>query len=640
MKIGFYAPCNEHNRQTGPLLGIAYMASYLQEQLGLEDIFLEVNAQRALERKPDLLAISSFSEKYGQVLQEVAAIRQEHPDLPIILGGPHISALPQSLSQHIDVGVIGEGEKPMAAMVQLLQQQGRLNPDGLKDIKNLIYWDDQRSLQRTVFEDRINNLDALPLPQRDIMRAWWPSLNQEVVFDRGVYTARGCSFRCHFCMYSERANLIRYVSVEKVLEDIASILRDYPEQEHIIFYDDLFVTKKSRLKELADGIRADGYHKRVTFGCMAKTSFFDREYAQILKDMNIRMVSWGFESGADTVLQYLKDRHSTVYKHQQAIDIAHQYGILSGGYFILGAPPETFTDLAKTYWFIHQNRDRMPLVGIYPVIPLPGTGLWNETAERGLIDDQYAEWQNMGFLDLEDSYIHLNQNYSKSDLKSAYDQHFTRLIQWPNFIFPRLQQRFLQNKPYYREILKDIQQTFPFGSRLLEVHRADRVLSYELETDYALEDLHWSELERLQNLNPDAFDGIVVTHALEKFGFDSLHWQALLKLKLPMFLICEQVGHVSHLLSLLQGQFPPPLESSDIYDTPYRFTLPTLKSGLDHFDLNIETVHRYLIAIPEAEHQQMLGILNFLQTQLPVQDYLKESAVFSYGLYLQPSSAA
>ena len=61
MKIGFYAPCNEHNRQTGPLLGIAYMASYLQEQLGLEDIFLEVNAQRALERKPDLLAISSFS---------------------------------------------------------------------------------------------------------------------------------------------------------------------------------------------------------------------------------------------------------------------------------------------------------------------------------------------------------------------------------------------------------------------------------------------------------------------------------------------------------------------------------------------------------------------------------------------------
>ncbi len=639
MKIGFYAPCNEHNRQTGPLLGIAYMASYLKEQLGLEDIFLEVSAQRAMEQKPDLLAISSFSEKYGQVSKEVADIRQEYPDLPIILGGPHISALPQSLSQHIDVGVIGEGEKPMVAMVELLQKQGSLTPDGLKEIKNLIYWDEKHSLQRTVFEDRIKDLDALPLPQRDLMRAWWPSLNEEVVFDRGVYTARGCSFRCHFCMYSERANLIRHVSVEKVLEDIATILRDYPEQENIIFYDDLFVTKKSRLKELADGIRAEGYHKRVTFGCMAKTSFFDREYAQILKDMNIRMVSWGFESGADTVLQYLKDRHSTVYKHQKAIDIAHQYGIVSGGYFIVGAPPETMTDLAKTYWFIHQNRDRMPMVGIYPVIPLPGTGLWTETAERGLIDENYSDWQNMGFLDLEDSYIHLNQNYSKSELKSAYDQHFTRLIQWPNFIFPRLQQRFLQNKPYYQEILTDIRQKFAPGSRLLEVHRADRVLSFALESEYDLLDLHWSELERLQALQADDFDAIIVTHALEKFSFDSAHWQTLLALKIPIFLICEQVGYVSHMLALLQGQFPISLESSDIYDAPYRYTLNTLQAGLSTFALKIDAIQRYHMPISEAERDQLVMLLKFIQSQLPVQDYLKESTVFSYGLLLTPTES-
>lgn len=636
MRIGFYAPCNEHNRQTGPLLGIAYMAAYLRTQLGIEDIFMEVDAQRAMSRRPDVLAISSFSEKYGQVSREVATIRREHPDLPIILGGPHISALPQSLSQHIDVGVIGEGEKPMLAMIQLLLDQGALRADSLKEIKNLIYWDEDRHLQRTVFEDRIDDLDSLPLPQRDLMQAWWPSLDQKVVFDRGVYTARGCSFKCHFCMFSERANLIRYVSIDTVMEDIAVILRDYPEQKHIIFYDDLFVTKKSRLKELADAIRAEGYHKRVTFGCMAKTSFFDKEYAQILKDMNIRMVSWGFESGSNTVLQYLKDRHSTVYKHQQAIDLAHQYGLLSGGYFIVGAPPETLTDLAKTYWFIHQNRDRIPLVGIYPVIPLPGTGLWTETAARGLIDDQYSEWQNMGFLGLEDTYLHINQHYSKTELKSAYDTHFSRLIQWTNYIFPRLQQRFSQNKPYFKAIFSDIRDQFPSGSRLLELHRADRVLSYELESEYDLLELHWSELERLQAVQADDFDAIIVTHALEKFGFDSPHWQALLALKLPIYLICEQIGHVSYLLGLLQGKFPAPLESSDIYSMPYRYTLSTLKAGLSQFPLTLQSIQRYYLTSPESENEKMREILHFLQDHLPVQDYLKESTVFSYGLLLQP----
>src|ERR1043166_8217691 len=118
MRIGFYAPCNEHNRHTGPLLGIAYIAAYLREQLGIEDISLEVDARRAIERKPDLLAISSFSERYNRVISDVSEIRKSHPDLPIVLGGPHISGMPQSLHRLIDVGVIGEGEKPMLGIVQ------------------------------------------------------------------------------------------------------------------------------------------------------------------------------------------------------------------------------------------------------------------------------------------------------------------------------------------------------------------------------------------------------------------------------------------------------------------------------------------------------------------------------------------
>lgn len=632
MRIGFYAPCNEHNRHTGPLLGIAYIASYLREQLGLEDVFLEVDARRAMERKPDLLAISSFSEKYNQVIGDVAAIRAEHPDLPIVLGGPHISGMPQTLHKGIDIGVIGEGEKPMLGIVQGLLAHGRLLPEQLRGVQNLVFWNEQGRLERTLFEDRIKDLDALPLPRRDIMQAWWPSLDQQVVFDRGVYTSRGCSFRCHFCMYSERANLIRYVSIGKVMEDIQQILRVYPEQRHIIFYDDLFVTKKSRLKELADAIRAEKIHQKVTFGCMAKTSFFDREFASILRDMNMRLISWGFESGSDPVLHYLKDRSSSVAKHQKAVDICHKYGIYSGGYFIVGAPPETREDLAKTYWFIRHNIPRLPLIGIYPIIPLPGTTLWNETEKRGLIDGHFDQWQNLEFLQLEDSYLHLNEHYSRQELKQAYEKDFTMLMRWPNLIFPRLQERWQKSRPYLHQAAIGLKPHLPTRARVLEISRGDRLLAFELEHDYALTECHWQDGEKLASLQLADYDAIVLTHTLEKIGFESPLWQAIRASGKPVYLLVEQVATLANLLGLLSGKFPPVLEMAEMYQNHYRFSLKTLQQALQAQGLAIRQLDRFSLAPTELPPE--LG--DFLRHQLPVQEFLQEANVFAYGLLAAP----
>lgn len=634
MRIGFYAPCNEHNRHTGPLLGVAYIAAYLREQLGIEDVFLEVDAARAMARKPDILAISAFSEKYNQVIADVKAIRAEHPDLPIVLGGPHISGMPQSLHRGIDIGVIGEGEKPMLGIIQCLREHGRLLPAYLREVQNLVFWNESGDLERTRFEDRIKDLDALPLPRRDMMQAWWPSQNQQVVFDRGVYTSRGCSFRCHFCMYSERANLIRYVSIDKVMEDILQILSVYPEQRHIIFYDDLFVTKKSRLKQLSDAIRSERLHQKLTFGCMAKTSFFDREFAAILRDMNMRMISWGFESGSDPVLHYLKDRSSTVAKHQKAVDICHQYGIYSGGYFIIGAPPETRADLAKTYWFIRHNLPRLPLVGIYPIIPLPGTTLWLETEQRGLIDASFDRWDQLEFLQLEDSYLHLNQHYGREELKQAYEKDFSLLMSWPNLIFPPLQERWQQARGYLHQAALSLKPHLPAGAKLLEISRGDRVLAFELENDYALTECHWQDAERLAALNLAEYDAIVLTHTLEKIGFDSPLWRGIQASGKPIYLLVEQVASLANLLALLTGRFPGVIEKAEMYQNHYRFSLKTLQQGLQAQGMEVRQLERFQLPEPPLPEE----LATFLHRQLPIQEFLQEAGVFAYGLLAVPAA--
>ncbi|MGV3524648.1 MAG: B12-binding domain-containing radical SAM protein [Candidatus Sericytochromatia bacterium] len=641
MRIGFYAPCNEQNRQTGPLLGIAYIASYLREQSGIEDIFLEVDARRAMERKPDLLAISSFSEKYNQVSREVEAIRREHPDLPIVLGGPHISAMPHTLHPQINLGVIGEGEKPMASMVEIIRQEGRLLPERLGEVQNLVYWNPEGQLERTVFEDRIKDLDALPLPRRDIMKAWWPSLNEEVAFERGVYTSRGCSFRCHFCMYSERANLIRYVSIDKVMEDLLYIRSHHPEQKHIIFYDDLFVTKKSRLQELADAVRSEGLHKQISFGCMAKTSFFDEEFCQILKSMNIRVISWGFESGSERILQYLKDRHSTVRKHQKAMELCSRYGINAGGYFIIGSPPETRAELAQTYWFIRHNLPRLPLVGVYPVIPLPGTTLWQETARRGLIDDSFTEWDELGFLKLdEDSYLHLNENYPKEELKDAYENHFKPLMRWTNWIYPKMQDRHYLLENYFKQVLPQVRQAFAPGSRLLQLNRGDRSLTFALEEDYALTDWHWRDLHRLQEPDAPEFDGILLTHTVEKIGIGTAAWKQLQALNKPMYLLVEQVGWLPYLVALLRGEFPVALEMADAYQVQYRYSRATLLAALERSGFSSVHLDRFELPMPAQEAQELLELSRSVAQILPAQSYLQEAATFAYGVRVEPCASA
>ena len=112
MRIGFFAPGDYQDtniRVTGPCQGLAYIASYLKEQVGVEDIFLEVDPQRIIEKKPDLVGISAFSVNYGGAVSGAREIKKKL-DIPIVIGGPHISALPMNLDPSMDIGVMGEGE--------------------------------------------------------------------------------------------------------------------------------------------------------------------------------------------------------------------------------------------------------------------------------------------------------------------------------------------------------------------------------------------------------------------------------------------------------------------------------------------------------------------------------------------------
>ncbi|MGE3725960.1 MAG: cobalamin-dependent protein [Candidatus Sericytochromatia bacterium] len=629
MKIGLFAPGNYSDptiKYSGPSLGLGYIASSLKEKFSeIEEVFLELDAERLIERKPDLVGISAFTYAYGLAIKGSRHIRAKlGPDVPIILGGPHVSSLPENLDRSMDLGVIGEGEAIMEDLVQhYMHNQWRSS--AFREVPGLIFWNEQGELERSNCGQRVPDLDALPLPDRDLMSAFWPEQKETITWMPSLSTSRGCPFTCGFCMYSKTANLVRYHSVDRVIEDIEDILRRFPTLTHIRITDDLFVTKKSRLKEIADQIRAAKLHTRVTFGCMAKSSFFDEEYAQILKSMNVAVISFGYEAGSDPVLHYLKDKKSSVAKNQKSLDLCRQVGIHVGGYFIIGAPPETRADLAKTYWFIEENKPVMPVAGIFPLIATPGTAVWAESRARGLIDPDYERWDSFNYNSVETGqYLHLNQHYSFEELSHFHRETFAGVKRRSSFHL-MLQSLFrcMLMHYYTTEIYPTIQAWVAKNSQILEIHRGDMALQHLLEQDYALESVFWN-----QSLPAESqAQTLLLTHTLEKIGFQSPLWRQIKALNKPLLLVVENMSTWAHLVSLLKGW---DVTGNSLEQTLsfFRFSLKTLTAALAQEGYEVVSVQKHRLPHAESDFVRSLTA-PFDQAQFPA-----EADFFSYPMLM------
>jgi len=443
MKIAFFSPADYKNNLqkqfSGPTLGLAYIAANIKKNFGFNDLSIEVDVEHLLAKKPDLIGISSYTEEFDRTLLAAAKIKSR-TNVPILLGGAHITALPDTLPDSIDVGVIGDGEETIIDLLRIYQKDLTFSPDKLQQIKGIIFHDQQGNKINTGKRDVPLNLDDLPPPDREIFQAWHPELRRSLKWQHRLYTSRGCPFSCIFCMYSKMTKRnMRYHSVERVIGDIYDIRRTAPEQEHIFIADDLFVIDKKRLSEIAVAIRSEGFHKQVSFMCLVRANVFDDEIAAILKSMNTSMVSFGFESGSDQILRYLKGGIS-VKHNQRAADSCQKYGIKTGAYFVTGAPVETYADLAKTYWFIRHNQNHLKQVETFSLIPLPETVVWDYAVREGFIDLNNINWKNISYLSLQgDNYLFMNKEYSLAEFKYAHENFFSKYNVWSAVVYQREQ---------------------------------------------------------------------------------------------------------------------------------------------------------------------------------------------------------
>ena len=389
-----------------PPLSLGFLAAYARQRMHADFKFVFSNGNNIREIledfKPELVGITVLSHYFDNC--EVVAHRiKEWKNIPIIIGGQHISAIPECLTHNMDIAVIGEGEETFAEILQYYSEN-ELSSE-LEFISGIAYKKDD-ILFKTSPRPLISNLDAIPLPDRSLF-----NINP---FDTQMLSSRGCPFRCEFCSSSHFWGGVRWHSPERVVDEIMELVNVY-DVKFLTMSDDLFACNLHRLNEIAEVLEKRMHGREpLQMATLVRASVMTPEIAKILRKMGIKDFAIGFESGSDKLLKRIKGSSASVEDNFKAVDIIRSAGGISiVGSVIIGIPGETVDDAYATLDMIA----KLPINGgeAYLASPFPGTKFWDIAVQKGLVHKD-MNWKDLSLGFDTDSPIIINDAMSRNDI--------------------------------------------------------------------------------------------------------------------------------------------------------------------------------------------------------------------------------
>ncbi len=317
----------------------------------------------------DLVGISSFTAQIDEAY--ALADRYRRANVPVVLGGLHVSLLPDEAAEHADSIVVNGAEGAWPQLVQDFQR-GALQPR-------------YAGLRRDVFESP------------NYVRPRFDLLEGRPYNRMTVQTSRGCPLNCEFCAASLRiTSSFQQKSVARVVEEIREA-RTVTDQPFFEFADDNTFINKKWGKEFLRAITPLGIHWFTETDISIAD---DDELLDLLADSGCRQILIGLESPSGDDLQGLdpagwKRKHSA--RYLEAIDKIQSRGVSVNGCFILGLDNHTPDIFEEVQEFI--ERSSLLEVQLTVLTPFPGTPLYARLKQEGrLLQDRY--WDRCTLFDV------------------------------------------------------------------------------------------------------------------------------------------------------------------------------------------------------------------------------------------------
>jgi radical SAM superfamily enzyme YgiQ (UPF0313 family) len=348
-------------------LSLELLAAYLGgHQVEIHDLRVDdTPLDQVLSRfGPELIGVScSMTCAVPSTRHLVAELKRLRPGTPVVLGGVHVSLLPDDVDG-ADAVVVGPGEVALPALVAAL---GEGRP--LEQVPG-IYLRQGERLVHTGQPDRPYSLRDFRHPARHLTRKY---RDRYPLSPRGqttslTVTSRGCPHRCSFCAaWKVQGGKVVVREVEDLLAEIRQI-----EEELVYFFDDNSFASVRRMKELARRLKEERVDKSFQLWASADRIAGHEDLVRAWSEAGLRRVFVGFESCSDEQLRRYGKRAS-VEMNEEAHRLLQRHGIELSPTFIV-RHDYTASDFEQLHEYLLSRRFTMP----YPLIytPLPGTELW------------------------------------------------------------------------------------------------------------------------------------------------------------------------------------------------------------------------------------------------------------------------
>jgi radical SAM superfamily enzyme YgiQ (UPF0313 family) len=354
------------SRTKQPRLGSILLATILKEKGYNTKVFIEDISSpdwRSLE-DADMICVSSITSTAPRAYQ--IARRFVEIGIPVTLGGPHSTFMPEEGLKCADYVVRGEGEE---TIVELLDHLKRGIP--LDSIRGLSFKTEEGQVIHNPARDLIPDLDSSPAPDFSLVHNW----NKAKVAP--IATSRGCPFACRFCsvipMFGRK---YRFKSIERVIRELKEVSSGI---NHVFFIDDNFAADKERTKTLLRAMKENNIN--IQWSAQVRVDIAkDPELVKLMADTGCFTVFVGFESINPKTLK-LYNKGQQVEDNDKCIRILKAHSIKIHGMFVMGSD----TDDIKTIRSTQKYAKKLDIDSLQFMMltPFPGTPVFEELKEKG-----------------------------------------------------------------------------------------------------------------------------------------------------------------------------------------------------------------------------------------------------------------
>lgn len=378
-----------------PPLGLATLAGYLadDDEVTIHDEHVET---LSTDDAPDLVVIQVYitSAYRAYALADEYRSRGSY----VVLGGLHVTSLPDEAAAHADTIFLGPGEDTWPEFLTAFRAYRR---GGSRPAARFV------SRQRT--------LHGAPPIRRDLIR------RERYLVPNSLVVSRGCPHVCDFC-YKEAFFKGGRSFYTQAVDDALAQIEALP-GKHLYFLDDHLLGNQKFAAELFEGMRGMG---RVWQAAGTVQSVLAPGLVQKARDAGLRSLFVGFETLDPHNLHAAAKYQNLKQDYDAAIRRLRDAGVMVNGSFVFGMDEDDASVFGRTVdWAVSQG---IETATFHVMTPYPDTGLFRRIEAEGRL--LHRRW------DLYDTRhtVFAPKKLTPKQLEDGYWWAYRQFYTWPNIL--------------------------------------------------------------------------------------------------------------------------------------------------------------------------------------------------------------